>query len=246
MRRCLDEPAHTRKQFAQVIECIHAAGVLPVFCLDEFDALFEDVAHFDDAFFDGLRSLMDASQLMLIVATRRPLQFYKKKKQLDSSFFNLGHTLYLDLFSEEEARDLVRLPASRVPGVQAALSLDEQEKALAWGKRHPFLLQLAATYLCEARQRGKSIVWAQNRFERNATVVHSHREWKRWLMKIPKWVVVDAPHQLGALAAWIGENVDDIKKWVIGAGILLVIILVVVHQIDQKDLVHLLTRLFGG
>ncbi|MCI5168422.1 MAG: ATP-binding protein [Candidatus Electrothrix sp. GM3_4] len=162
LRKTLLAPPRTHQDFAVLLEQFADYVLLPVFCLDEFEILLKSGDQlFSDSFFDRLRGSMNASQLMFILSSRRPLDVYAGEQDLTSAFFNLGHVVALGEFSEDEAEELVRLP---VDG-ESALDPEERQLALGWGGRHPYLLQLAGTLLLEARQLGKKTAWAKRRFE---------------------------------------------------------------------------------
>lgn len=168
-----------RQTFSNAIEACEAANVLPVLCLDEFEALLDKPQDFPNDFYDNLRSLMNKSALMLIIASTEPVEQYAKKKRLTSDFFNVGQTETLGRFTEEEVNELVRLPARDGNNLQAALGLAEQQLAREWGEGHPHLLQLACQYLWEATQQGKDEVWAKQRFDEQASDVPRPRFTRR-------------------------------------------------------------------
>jgi uncharacterized protein len=151
-------------------------GVMPVLCLDEFGPLFRYPEEFDNGFFDNLRSLMESRVLMLVVASHRQLDFYQRRHKLTSAFFKLWQVLTLNELTEKEAEELVSLPASTIPGATAALSQQEKHLVRKLGDRHPYLLQLAASLVCEARQSGRDISWAKAEFAKEARYV-SKRMW---------------------------------------------------------------------
>ena len=95
--------------------------------------LFDNKSEFNDDFYNNLRSLMDNNMLMLVIVSQKELDFYSKKHQLTSSFFNLGHVLKLGELKEEEAKDLARLPASTVNNASAVLSVDTPSGRLSTG-----------------------------------------------------------------------------------------------------------------
>lgn len=138
--------------------------LLPVMCLDEFEALLEHDHDFTDDFFNHLRALMDRSLIMFIFSSHHSLDVYRDRHQLTSSFFNVGHTLRLAEFSPPEAEAVVRLPASTVPGTTPALTPAEQQLAQQWAGGHPYKLQLAGLCLWEARQSGRDTAWAQQQY----------------------------------------------------------------------------------
>lgn len=143
-------------------------GVMPVLCLDEVGPLFRHPEKFNDGFFDNLRSLMESRVLMLVVASHRRLEFYQRRHKLSSAFFKLWQVLTLGELTEDEAKALVNLPASTVQGAKPALSIEEQHLVRQWGGRHPYLLQLAASLVYEARQSGRDVSWAKVEFKKEA------------------------------------------------------------------------------
>ncbi len=235
-----------RTEFADGMRAFQAQGLLPVLCLDEFEALLHHPRQFDDGFYDALRSLMDDNVVMLIPATLRSLKVYKGKHGFTSSFFNLGHVLTIGELAEDEAADLVRLPASTVRGARAALGLEEQRLARQWGGRHPCLLQLAASFLCQAGQRGRDAAWARERFEEQASGIPRRRfdprHWRRPL----RWVVWDAPARLGRAARFVGGAADELTNWIIGMVILTVVILALLGLLARPQVVDLMRRALGG
>jgi AAA+ ATPase superfamily predicted ATPase len=161
LRRNLLAPPRSPQDFAPLLEQFSDHVLLPVFCLDEFEVLLKNGEQFTDSFFDQLRGFMNASQLMFVLSSHRPLDVYAGEQELTSTFFNLGHVVELGEFDEEEAEELVRLPG----GGEPVLDQEEQGLAQQWGGRHPYLLQVAATALFEARQLRKRTAWAKKQFE---------------------------------------------------------------------------------
>ncbi len=249
----LNRRSPDKATFEEGLATLREQGVLPVLCLDEFEALFRHPAEFDDGFYDALRSLTNGNVLMLVAASRQPLRVYRRERLLTSRFFNDGHVLALKELTEAEATDLVRLPASTVPGAPAALSLDEQRLARRWGGRHPCRLQLAADALCRARQLGRDRAWARREFEVQVenqfgpaaehTLVppFTRRLWR--VLRYPFW---DIPRLLGRLARRTGEAVDDLTNWLVGTLVIIVLILALVGALRADRLLGLLHDLLGG
>lgn len=186
LRRNLLAPPRTYQDFTALLEQCSDQVLLPVFCLDEFEVLLKNGEQFTDSFFDQLRGCMNVSHLMFILSSRRPLDVYAKKQNLTSAFFNLGHVMELEEFTEEEADELVGLP---MPGREnfPALKANDQKLARQWGGRHPYLLQLAANALVEARQFRRKTVWAKRRFAKEQRRIRPVSVWKRcggWILKI--------------------------------------------------------------
>jgi hypothetical protein len=146
----------------KILDKLAERRLLPVFCLDEFEKLFDHKDELKKDFYDGLHSLTNTNRMMLIIATRRPVEIIAGEHQLLSAFFNFGQLCELKDFRDEEAEELLRLPVSGPP----VLDLEERQQARRWGGRSPWQLQLAALFLFEARQNGKSLSWAKKAFER--------------------------------------------------------------------------------
>ncbi len=200
-------------------------GMLAVVFLDEFEVLMRHHQEFNEGFFDNLRSLMDSGALMLVVASLRKLDFYRRRYQLTSSFFKMGQVLVLGELKEEEATQLVGLPAVGSNNDQAALSLEEQKLVRQLGGTHPFLLQLAASFLWEARHSGRDVSWAKARFEAQARCVPGYSlNPRRW--GYPLQVLVWLPLNLGRRVRGIRGTVDEIGNLMTGITILIAIILV--------------------
>lgn len=171
----LVEPLRTkpfnRFAFSAAMRHYKKLGVLPVLCLDEFGPLFQHPEQFDQGFFDNLRSLMESGVLMLVVASHRRLNFYQRRHKIRSTFFKLWEVIILGELKSQEAQALVCLPASKIAGTTPILTRQEQQLALQWSKRHPYLLQLAAILLSEARQSGQDETWAKTEFDKEARLV---------------------------------------------------------------------------
>jgi uncharacterized protein len=239
LRKGLKTPKPNAMTFEDLCERWKKEQVLPVLCLDEFEVWLRDKKEFDDAFFDHLRSLMNNSTLMLIIASQRPLDEYSRQHQLTSPFFNLGRQLRLEGFSDDEVTDLLLLPASTTAGAQEALSADEQQIARRWGGDHPYLLQLAASLLWQAQQRRKDQGWARAQFEsekvrfrRAAKGQHS------WTKPLP-WLAWKFPQLLGDMIQRVGKLADNLIKWALGITLLLllcvgfILVLLRVITLDQ-------------
>ena len=216
-------------------------GVLPVLCLDEFGSLLKHQTEFNNDFFDNLHSLMNNCVLMLVIASHETLDTYRQHHQLTSSFFNVGQVLRLGDLTEAEAKELVSLPARM--GVPAALSTDEQRLAKEWAENHPLLLQLACTFLWEARQQGQYISWAKQRFIQEARRVPKSRfhprQWRRPL----RFVFWDLPLSLGNLTKSIGGGVNEVIAWGIGIFLMIAIILAIFGLIPGSQ-VYVLFKKF--
>jgi hypothetical protein len=235
--------------FGGAVRAWKQQGVLPVLCLDEFEALMERAGQFDNDFFNHLRALMDESALMLVIASLEPLDVYQKQHKLTSRFFNLGHVQRLGRLKADEAQALARLPAGAVPGAQPALNDEEQRLALRWGRQHPYLLQLACSKLCEARQTNRDYTWAKREFDAQAArmiqpAAGAQRHLRRWWRPL-RWLLVDVPMRVGGLAKHIGLVWNDVVTWAVGAGIIVLAAAVLARLISGEQAVKIICWLFG-
>ena len=171
------------REFSACMEALAAVDLLPIFCLDEFETLLHYPKQFNDHFFDRLRGLMNANLLLFILSSRRSLDLCAGEQKLTSAFFNLGHMLRLAELSEEAADHLVNLPMPEREALPA-LQASDQKLARQWGGRHPYLLQLAAGELFDARQCGKDTRWAEKRFLEQSCRIQAVSRWKRLLRGI--------------------------------------------------------------
>ncbi len=237
--------AWTRERFMALLRQSAQQGLLLVFCWDEFEALFAHPDRFNDDFFDAWRARMNASQVMLVLASKDPLDVYRRKHRLTSSFFNLGDVLRLGEMPPEEAAELARLPASTVAGAAPALGALEQQMARAWGGGHPYLLQLAARCLCQAGQTGKDAAWARAQFDEQARRL-PRRRWRAGLGGGLRTLFWALPQKLGRGTHGLGSAVDDAKNWLVGVIILVVIALALLGVLTQTQWLELLRRALGG
>ncbi len=236
-------PFH-RSAFSNVLGIWKRAGILPVVCLDEFEVLFRHPQEFDNSFFDYLRSLLDSEVLMLIMASHRNLDFYKRRYKLISSFFNLNQVLPLGELKEVEARELVRLPLGKVVNAEAVLSNKEQKAARQLGGCHPFLLQLAASLIWEARKQGHSNNWIKTHFELEARRVPGYTinlGGVGMALRAFLWI----PLTLGKLARGMGGTVDEIGNLLIGTIILVMLIFAIAGLLNLDLIKDLLQNAFS-
>jgi hypothetical protein len=231
--------------FGSAVRTWKQQGVLPVLCLDEFEALMEHANQFDNDFFNHLRALMDDNAVMFVIASFERLDVYQKRRSLTSRFFNLGHVHKLDRLRSGEADALVKLPAAGVTNAQSALKPFDQQTALDWGKGHPYLLQLACSVLCEATHEGKDVRWARQQFDEQASrLTDPPRQSRRWWLPL-RWLFMDLPIRIGGLAKRIGLIWNDVVTWAVGIGVILLLVALLVGLISSAQARDFISRLFG-
>jgi hypothetical protein len=240
-----------RSTFAKAIRLCDAQKILPVLCIDKFEALFQESYRekFDEGFYDNLHSLINNSALMLVLASLETLDSYRTKYKLTSSFFNVGSVWPLEKFSEAEAQKLVELPKGTIAGARPALTETNQRLALKWGKQHPVLLQLAGRYLWEAQQYRKDVKWAKQKFLDQTRAVlqlptRPKRTQKFWYLL--RWLVWDMPILVGNLTKSFGLKLDDIFTWLMGLSLIIVAIMCVARIVPEKDFFDLFKKFLCG
>jgi uncharacterized protein len=237
--------------FSQAIKLCEAEKILPVLCIDKFEALFQESYRekFDEGFYDNLHSLINNSALMLVLASLETLDSYRTKYKLTSSFFNVGSECLLERFSEAEAQKLVELPKGNIVGATPALTETNQRLALEWGERHPVLLQLAGRYLWEAQQRRKNVNWAKQNFQNQARVVLQlptppKRPQKFWLWL--RWLVWDMPIWVGNFAKNSGLKLADFFAWLMGLSLIVVAMMCLAGMIPGNYFSDLFKKFLCG
>ena len=238
--------------FSRAIAEFENQGLLPVLCLDDFENLLKYPKEFDNGFYDNLRSLMDNNVLMLILASCETLNIYADKYRFVSRFFNVGHVIKLGEFTPDEAIEFTQLPDITTKDKKPVLNADEQKYVSSWGKQHPYLLQLAASYLWEARHNRKGIKWAKKQFEEQKKVFEQQKKRKSphlpYFLKKEKnkpknifWLFQRLPGIIGEFV----ETLENVTKSIIGLVILTLLILVVLKVLPVETFIKYFRELIG-
>lgn len=237
--------------FAKAIRLCETHKILPVLCIDKFEALYQDSyrEEFDEGFYDNLHSLINNSAMMLVLASLETFDVCRNKYKLTSSFFNVGSELLLEKFSEVEAKELVELPKGTLASAIPALTETNQRLALEWGERHPVRLQLAGKYLWEAQKYHKSVKWAKQNFQSQVRAVlqlqaRPKRPQKlgQWL----RWLVWDVPIWAGNLTKRFGLKLDDIFTWLMGLSLIIGAIMCVARIVPENYFFDLFKKFMCG
>lgn len=139
----------SHETFTRNLQDLHGAGYHLVLMMDVFDKV-EDEQQFGPNFFSFLRAPSTKGWISYITASLKPLYLISPIEAASSPFFDNFKVGYLGALSQEEARQLVTVPAER-----AGLPFDESEKS--WmsevAGRHPFFLQVTGQQLFEEKAR---------------------------------------------------------------------------------------------
>lgn len=134
-------------EFSRILEIITERGFFPVLLLDAFDNVTRN-EHFDAEFLAFLRAKATISQVSFVTASIAPLVDVSHRDIVDSPFFNIFYNYDLGPLAQEEAHDLITLPA-----MQAGLPFTASETALisCMAGRHPFFIQRVCHYVFEEK-----------------------------------------------------------------------------------------------
>ncbi|HLP88795.1 MAG TPA: ATP-binding protein [Nostocaceae cyanobacterium] len=232
-----------RVTFSDAIKEWKKQGVLPVLCLDDFKRIFENRNVFNNDFYNNLRYLMDSSSLMLVIVSEAKLDVYSEKYKLTSNFFNLGHLIKLGELTEEETKDLLLLPASTVSNAVAVLGVHDQNLCKQLAGKHPFLLQLAGSLACEARQMGKDEDWIRRKFdlEKRRLPKKSFKfSWRGILREV--WLIFS---RIGAFSLWLADIWNNSKAGIFGIVIVVIIVLIIFGFFNKQQVVAFLQYLLN-
>ena len=233
------------ESFEQTIIQFRDLGILPIVCLDKIEALFQQPAEFNNGFYDSLRSLMDKSALMLVIASHQELKIYSDKKKLTSDFFNVGQVIKLEGYTDNEALDLVRLPQSKISGSNAVLNQDEQKLALHWGTNHPYLLQLAGLSLWDAQRLKHDVAWAKQQFEQRQAGTNISQNKIKPLKRFSRRIFLFLCGFFPGLIQF-AENIGNMVGKVIAIAIGLTFILLLTLAIFGKSSWKVIPQQFGN
>ncbi len=241
----LRENSFDTDKFNDIINEFKTNNILPILCLDKIEALFKHPEEFNDDFYTNLRYLMTDNKLMLVIASEKDIRIYSKQKRLTSDFFNHGTIIELIGFTENEARDLVRLPQTTIPGTQSVLNENEQKIALEWGGKNPYLLQLAGSLLWEGKQYDESLAKTKKQFDLQAKGISNHHSLVRKCLLFLKLIFWRLPIKLGSIGKLIGSNLGDIGDGIVGWSIIGLIVLFACKIVTLESLIEALKNVLG-
>jgi len=194
-------------------------GLWLVLLLDEFEKLTERPEEFDDGFYDTLRALGNNNLLGIVTASQHPLRELAEHGKLTSPFFNIFHQITLGEFSEEEAYALLDLERRS----EARFTDEDCKRILEIAGRHPARLQLVASLVYEAKERGAALDWKAIAAEAKRDPAFDARLHRRTLrdriVSAFRWGAVSLPRILGrAFLQFLGrKDIAESTAWVWGA-----------------------------
>jgi len=134
-------------EFSHILDQIAEQGFFPVLLLDTFDSIKSN-KHFGPEFFAFLRAHATIGRVSYITASIAHLYEVCPRDIADSPFFNIFYTYTLEALTEEEARELITVPA-----LKAGVPFTETEITWVLKKagRHPFFIQRVCYFLFEEK-----------------------------------------------------------------------------------------------
>lgn len=228
--------------------------VRPVLIVDEFEKLLSDETGNNfpyPHFFDGLRALMTADLIALVVASRQRLNEYftdpKRPQSLTSTFptyFQL-HTLPL---LDDTAADALFTQPSEYP-----LLITEVAEARRWASGNPCHLQVAGQAYYEAKAGGKGLpqMYRRRKDMKRGNCNTGHAQQRGWLKRVIQtltqvWGFLLATIEyIGDLAKRLGEIIDNTATKIIGAVLIIMIILLLSGGITSPDFLNWLLSQIG-
>jgi hypothetical protein len=161
-------PAADYDQLEHLLKRLREADgvcVRPVLVVDEFERLLDPAVRDGfpwPGFFDGLRHLLTADLLALLVASRRPLIDHftdpARPGSLTSTFPSYLTPFTLDLLDDAAADGLLLQTSDHT------LAIKEASEARRWAAGHPCRLQAAGQAWYEAHVGGQPARWAKSRY----------------------------------------------------------------------------------
>lgn len=142
-----DDRTADLRQFEGHVASVTQAGYRPVFILDEFEALAASRTLTPD-FFSSLRRIVTGYPVAMVTVTKDLLTTltHSHESVLSSPFFNIFQPLFLGLFPNEDATEMLQGLAAR-GGLH--LPQDTLDFVLDLAGGHPLLLQLAGFHALE-------------------------------------------------------------------------------------------------
>lgn len=151
-RRLLDFTLHSRgsgdDEFSNILDQIEEHGFFPVLLLDSFDTITLN-EQFGPEFLSFLRAHATTGKVSYVTASIAPLKEVCHRGIMSSPFFNIFYIYTLDALTEEEALELISVPAQRVGRPFTDVEI---EWILKYAGRHPLFIQRVCYVLFEVKR----------------------------------------------------------------------------------------------
>jgi hypothetical protein len=229
-------------------------SVRPVLVVDEFERLLDPLAKkgfpYPD-FFNGLRALVTAELLAMVVASRCLLADYfrdpHRPGSLTSTFPSYFTPFTLSELDDAAADALLLQESDRT------LTLREVARSRRWAGGHPCHLQAAGQAFYEAKVGDRSSRWVRRRMaelQRQSCMV-GHTE-SGGVVRQPEGlphtlraVFLEIPLKIGRLAQRLGARISDVGAWLTGAAVILLLILALLGVVGFDDLWNAIKKGLG-
>ena len=270
-RRLVKRPEADYDEFRQVLAGLREGkGVRPVVVVDEFELLLEPSAREGfpyPQFYNGVRALITADLLAMLVASRRPLAEYfsdpKRPASLTSTFPNYFQPFVLRPLDDAAADALLLQPSDH------PLSNAEAADARLWAAGHPCHLQVAGAAWYQAKSEARLQNWTPEQTRARAYArreelksqncltgllaqheqrTRPHLARRAWaaLHRAARALFIGLPTRVGRLILSLGENLDKLAAWFFGFVLIIFILLLIVGQATGSDLLTMLKNWFAG
>lgn len=110
----LSTPALTLTNFADCMAQLNVEGVRPLIAFDELEIFIRLPGEFSQDFCETLRAIASKGHIALLVASRMPLRQLHDQGALVSPLYNIMGVINHGPFTDDEAREFVTAPRSRV------------------------------------------------------------------------------------------------------------------------------------
>ena len=206
-------------------------------------------------FFDGMRAMITAELLAMVVASRRPLVEYfydpARPNSLTSTFPSYFTPFTLAPLDDEAADTLLLQPSDH------PLTVREAAQARRWASGHPCHLQAAGHACYEAQVSAQGARWARARFaelkgQSCMTGLAPTRPFPpgrgrlwRGLRRFLRLAFRDLPIAIGRPVQALGARIDDVAAWIIGAVVIVLVILLLFGAAKTSDVLDAIKKGLG-
>jgi len=144
------ERVEDNKTFENMAETLHNSGYRLILLLDEFDKILKN-RNFESDFLSYLRYIAENPDYSVayVISTKKSLKDLCQIDLPGSPFFNIFTPIYLGLFQEDEALDIIKIPSA-----EEGIPLEEEKDfILKYAGLFPFFIQLLCRKLFEHKKK---------------------------------------------------------------------------------------------